>query len=69
MVFCEIHPDVRAYLVAPKRYQGVDYSTGNGPTHLLPFGSLNNLVDVCSTLGSLHMESRDGAFTGYTSAS
>lgn len=64
-LFCELHPDVRAQLVAPKRYQGSDYSRGSGPTHLLRFGDLTGLTARMSTLGSLRFQTGGGLLTGW----
>ena len=67
-LFCELHPDVRAHLVAPKRYAGSDYSNGNGPTHTLSFGDLKTLVGRMASLGNLQYVAREGATTGWTTS-
>lgn len=65
-LFCELHPDVRAYLVAPRRYTGADYSTGSGPTHTLTFGHLGELTEAMAGLGDLIYDRPENAMTGWT---
>jgi hypothetical protein len=68
-LFCEMHPEVRAQLVAPARYVGVDYSKGSGSSHSLDFGNLRQLANNMEELGSLHLEKQEGAVTGWSANS
>lgn len=52
-LFCELHADVRAQIVTPKAYRGSGYSTGSGPTHILNFGVVAELIDVLASVGSI----------------
>jgi hypothetical protein len=52
-LFCELRSDVKVQLVAPARYTGVEYSTGVGPLHILPMGSLIELINTLGRIGQI----------------